>query len=78
MIKKRLSGHASIIRRGLMTAILILLTISIVGVNDAVLAQGTGKGDIEDRPAPVALRKCVGGVNAGDLCNEDADCPGST
>jgi hypothetical protein len=35
----------------------------------------TAQGVIEQRPAPVALRKCIGGI---DLCNEDTDCPGST
>lgn len=38
----------------------------------------TAQGVIEQRPAPVALRKCVGGEFLGDLCNEDSDCPGST
>jgi hypothetical protein len=35
-------------------------------------------GQIEGRPAPVSRRQCIGGSNAGDLCNEDADCPGSS
>lgn len=42
------------------------------------LAQGTALGEIEGRAAPVARRQCIGGPSAGDLCNEDADCPGST
>ncbi|MFX0547082.1 vWA domain-containing protein [Roseovarius sp. S1116L3] len=42
------------------------------------LAQGTAFGEIEGRAAPVARRQCIGGPSAGDLCNEDADCPAST
>ncbi|MBI5787621.1 MAG: VWA domain-containing protein [Candidatus Schekmanbacteria bacterium] len=38
----------------------------------------TANGEIENRPAPVARRKCIGGANAGNLCNENADCPGSS
>jgi Mg-chelatase subunit ChlD len=38
----------------------------------------TGGGELERRPAPVIRRRCEGGDNAGDLCNEDADCPGSS
>jgi len=34
----------------------------------------TAVGELEGRAAPVARRKCVVG---GNLCNEDADCPGS-
>jgi hypothetical protein len=37
----------------------------------------TSWGELEGRAAPVARRKCVGGSNAGNLCNEDGDCPGS-
>lgn len=38
----------------------------------------TALGELEARPAPVARRQCVAGMNAGSLCNENADCPGST
>jgi hypothetical protein len=38
----------------------------------------TAFGEIEGRAAPVSHRRCIGGGNAGALCNEDADCPGST
>lgn len=38
----------------------------------------TTNGELEGRAAPVARRKCVGGANAGNLCNSDADCPSST
>lgn len=41
-------------------------------------AQGTAFGEIEGRAAPVGRRKCVAGANAGSLCKQDADCPGST
>lgn len=43
------------------------------------LAQApTANGEIEGRAAPVFRRICPGGANAGDLCNENADCPGSS
>jgi Mg-chelatase subunit ChlD len=38
----------------------------------------TTQGELEGRPAPVALRRCVGGANVGTLCNTNAACPGST
>jgi Mg-chelatase subunit ChlD len=38
----------------------------------------TANGELEGRAAPVALRRCVSGANAGNLCNSDASCPGST
>ncbi len=56
---------------------LILLSTLWVGLSHA-FAQGTAQGEIEGRPAPVARRMCIAGANAGALCNEDADCPGST
>ena len=56
--------------------LLLLVSLLLYGAG-GVLAQ-TGQGEIEQRPAPVARRMCLAGANAGDLCNEDADCPGST
>lgn len=44
---------------------------------NGVQAQGTAQGEIEGRAAPVARRMCLAGANAGNLCNEDADCPGA-
>jgi hypothetical protein len=41
-------------------------------------AAQTAMGEIEGRPAPIALRRCIAGANLGALCNEDADCPGSS
>ena len=38
----------------------------------------TALGEIEGRAAPVLRRVCLGGANSGSLCNENADCPGST
>jgi hypothetical protein len=38
----------------------------------------TARGELEARPAPVNLRRCLGGSNAGALCNRDAACPGSS
>lgn len=40
-------------------------------------AAQTSQGELEGRPAPVNLRRCVGGANAGALCNQDSVCPGS-
>jgi len=38
----------------------------------------TAQGELEGRPAPVFRRKCVGGPNAGNLCNQGGNCPSST
>jgi len=56
--------------------LLLLVSLLLYGAG-GVLAQ-TAQGEIEGRPAPVARRMCLAGANAGDLCNEDADCPGSS
>jgi len=48
------------------------------GGAERAVAQGTALGEIEGRAATVARRKCTAGANAGQLCNENADCPGST
>lgn len=57
---------------------LLLLVILLGNGASGVGAQGTAEGELEARAAPVARRMCLAGANAGDLCNEDADCPGST
>ncbi len=44
---------------------------------EVALAQ-TAMGEIEGRPAPVSRRQCIGGANAGNLCNQNSDCPGSS
>jgi len=38
----------------------------------------TAQGELEARPAPVNLRRCLAGSNAGALCNQDGACPGSS
>lgn len=38
----------------------------------------TAMGELENRAAPVARRQCIAGANGGSLCNENADCPGSS
>jgi len=50
--------------------------LSFAAVRDA--SAQTAFGEIEGRAAPVSHRRCIGGANAGALCNEDGDCPGST
>jgi len=47
-----------------------------LAVQDA--SAQTAFGEIEGRAAPVSHRRCIGGGNAGALCNEDADCPASS
>ncbi len=38
----------------------------------------TKLGELEGRAAPVYLRRCVAGSNAGDLCKQTSECPGSS
>ncbi|MCP3952079.1 MAG: VWA domain-containing protein [Desulfobacterales bacterium] len=57
---------------------LLLLQAVFPAVMPPVYAFGTAQGIIEQRAAPVARRKCVGGENAGQFCNEDTDCRGSS
>jgi hypothetical protein len=61
----------------------IRTTLAVAAATGLVLSASTGwgqtaQGELEGRPAPVALRKCVGGANAGNLCNTNAGCPGSS
>ncbi len=35
-------------------------------------------GEIELRPGPAFRRRCLAGINAGMLCNENANCPASS
>lgn len=59
---------------------ILLLTLVLTGQlwPHETRAAGTDLGEIEKRPAPVGRRICLDGANTGELCNEDADCPGST
>lgn len=38
----------------------------------------TANGEIENRPSPTFRRICLAGTNAGDLCKQDSECPGSS
>lgn len=38
----------------------------------------TANGEIEGRPSPTFRRICLGGGNAGHLCKQNTECPGST
>ncbi len=60
----------------ILTRLFVFLVITLLGSED--VAAQTAFGEIEGRAAPVARRKCIGGINSGDLCNENTDCPGST
>jgi hypothetical protein len=62
----------------ILTRLLVFVSIIAVMSEDTTTYAQTAFGEIEGRPAPVARRKCTGGVNVGALCNENADCPGST
>lgn len=44
----------------------------------ALATHETALGEIEDRPAPVFRRVCLAGTNAGALCKQDSECPGSS
>ncbi len=68
----------SAVPRCLFHVLLFMCLVSSLFVPQSSQAAGTDNGEIEERPAPVARRMCLGGANSGQLCNEDADCPGST
>ena len=38
----------------------------------------TANGELEGRPSPTFRRICQGGANAGRLCKQNTECPGST
>ena len=61
----------------LITIVLFLITITAPKIVFATHAA-TVNGEIESRPSPVSRRQCVAGTNVGNLCNQNADCPGST
>jgi hypothetical protein len=47
-------------------------------IHSGLVYAQTTQGELEARPAPVALRRCVGGPQAEQLCNQNGSCPGST
>lgn len=59
-------------------AVILALVFTALAPPQIALSQGTALGEIENRPAPVARRMCIGGSNAGSLCKQNSDCPGST
>lgn len=61
----------------ILCCIAILLTWVISAEMSPAFGQ-TALGEIEERPAPVALRKCVAGASVGSLCKQDTECPGSS
>ncbi|MBI9054755.1 MAG: VWA domain-containing protein [Bacteroidales bacterium] len=61
----------------ILSLILVIGGLELVTNSGMVYAQTT-EGELEGRAAPVALRRCVGGSNAGQLCNQDGSCLGST
>lgn len=63
--------------RGRVRALLAAFATLLAFDGASALAQ-TALGEIEGRPSTTSHRRCVGGGNAGGLCNEDADCPAST
>lgn len=62
----------------LMSALVFVCTLEMCFLPVFSHAAGTDDGEIENRAAPVGRRVCLGGLNAGNLCNDDAVCPGST
>ncbi len=64
-------------RLRLLTKYLVLIVMMLSGSISLGLAA-TVEGEIENRPSAVARRMCLGGVNAGEACNENTNCPGST
>jgi hypothetical protein len=57
--------------------VFLVVQLAVMSSGSPAVAE-TGNGEIEGRAAPVFRRVCLGGANAGELCNEDGDCPGSS
>ena len=55
----------------------LTILVAVILIPEVVVAQ-SAMGEIEGRPAPVSRRQCIGGSNAGSLCNQNSDCPGSS
>jgi len=77
MITITLSRFSRAVFRNLLVISMIISSFAFL-VPSRSADAATGLGELEARPAPVGRRICIGGTNAGDLCNQDADCPGST
>lgn len=77
-IVKQFNGNTASLRRLSFAFILITVMITPLIVPESLIAAGTSEGEIEERPAPVARRVCLGGDNIGNLCKENTDCPDST
>jgi len=58
---------------------LVMIISGLLPVNElSTLYAQTTQGELEARAAPVFRRICMGGSNAGHLCNQNGVCPGST
>lgn len=54
-----------------------ILICSLGAENVGVVHAATVNGEIENRPAPVFRRVCLGGASVGNYCKQDTECPGS-
>jgi hypothetical protein len=65
-------------RRFLMLLTLCVLVATAVALRITRATHETNNGEIEGRPSPTFRRICLGGGNAGKLCKQNSECPGST
>ena len=56
----------------------LILIFSFSSSNAWAVHAATTNGEIENRPSPVLRRVCLAGTSAGNYCNQDSACPGST
>ena len=65
-------------RRFLLLLTLCVLVATAVSLRITRATHETSNGEIEGRPSPTFRRICLGGGNAGKLCKQNSECPGST
>jgi len=60
----------------------LLLTVCMAAAAASLSVQTshsqTANGELEGRPSPTFRRICLAGANAGQLCKQNSECPGST
>ncbi|HBB86959.1 MAG TPA: hypothetical protein DC047_05035 [Blastocatellia bacterium] len=75
-IATTVNAHSAIRYLGLLT---ILFCLAVAGSWEMRVSHSqTAKGEIEGRASPTFRRICLGGGNAGKLCKQNTECPGST
>jgi len=72
------SGKFSAVVQGFFLSVFLIVGLTVPIKSGWATHAATEFAEIEERPAPVFRRVCLAGINAGNLCSLDSDCPDSS